>query len=95
MNAIHPAVIEAIESVIENSEHPIYEKIYSGRGMYGVNCYGITCNRPLEVISMITHEVWDTDDEEVMVCWIFMMRVAQIDNMGKQQILYFPGYEAV
>lgn len=99
MNVIHPAVIEAIGSVIENSEHsgyPLYEKNnYSGRGMYGANCYGLTCNTPLEVISMITYEVWDMDEEEAMVCWIDMMSDAQTDNMGLQQILYFPRYKSL
>ena len=96
MNVIHPAVIEAIGSVIEYSDYLIYEKNnYSGRGMYGANCYGLTCNNPLEVISKITYEVWDMDKEGAMVCWIDMMADAQTDSMGRQQILYFPGYESL
>lgn len=95
MRVIHPVIIEAIESFTNDNEHTIYENNYSGRGMYGANCYGISCNNPLKAISMITYEVWDMDEEEAMMCWIDMMSDAQTDSMGRQQILYFPGYESL
>jgi hypothetical protein len=48
---------------------------YSGRGMFGRTCYGITCNDPNECLEVAGSK---------------RIRGGKIDNMGKRYIVYWP-----
>lgn len=53
-----------------------FEESYSGRGMYGAECVGITCDDPDEILMKLgEHGFKDRPSE---------------DSMGRQFILYWP-----
>lgn len=72
---------------------------YSGRGMYGTECFGIEVDRESDLYRLfaalghisgensVDDEGWDED------CALDLARDAQSDSMGRQIIVYFPGYQ--
>jgi hypothetical protein len=65
---------QLMEIIAENCDGRVYEG-YSGRGMFGETCWGITCCNPIECIEAAC-------DEGV--------RGACQDNMGRDYIVYWP-----
>lgn len=59
--------IEALNSEIRDD--------YSGRGMYGRNCYGIECNDPISCVEQAATQG---------------ITGANYDQMGLQYIVYWP-----
>lgn len=64
-------IIKEVANVVSGD----FEDNYSGRGMYGAECVGITCDDP------------DYCIEEAASRGI---RNAKTDNMGRQYIVYWP-----
>lgn len=65
-----------------------FHRAYSGRGMYGERCIGITCHSALTTIGQLTmylarNGVSDDVINELLAC-------PCSDNMGMGSILYFP-----
>jgi hypothetical protein len=56
-----------------NDESEVYEG-YSGRGMYGKRCYGITTDRPMQLIEAAVENG---------------IKGASMDSMGLQTIVYW------
>jgi len=58
---------------------------YSGRGMYGAYCVAVVCENPFHVIGTLieTFEDMRTYNDELVIN-------ARIDNMGLQQVIYWP-----
>lgn len=69
-------------SVADLDEDALYEG-YSGRGMYGAECFGFTCT--LREFAIVCAALGSTADD-----WDFVGKV-QTDSMGLGQIFYFPG----
>jgi hypothetical protein len=92
-------VITAINVVAADVDLAEQPRSYSGRGMYGRNCLGITTNNPtkcgiqltLKVVSYLADFFEDTDIMEIIdiVEDTLTSRVCT-DSMGMSSILYFP-----
>lgn len=69
---------------------------YSGRGMFGDTCFGVTCNNIFEWIYCMIDDINNnfTDEELYNVLNEFgeMVREAKTDSMGLETILYFPNW---
>jgi len=78
------AVADAAEATITNA--------YAGRGMYGATCLGVIFEERsyvdafLAALGVVQERTGGFDAVE-------LARWAQVDNMGKGWILYFPGWE--
>lgn len=66
--------IQILRDIANQVGGSLYEG-YSGRGMYGKTCYGITCESYLEVIELAAEQG---------------IKGARWDNMGKRYIVYWP-----
>lgn len=67
--------IELIKELAEEEDgFRLYED-YSGRGMYGARCYGVSCDDPTECIELAAAKG---------------LRGAKWDNLGKGYIVYWP-----
>jgi len=63
---------------------------YSGRGMYGKECFAITVDSPYRAIQEIAYELGlnnGGDDDEAIPA----PRNVAVDNMGTQYVVYWPG----
>ena len=65
---------------------------YSGRGMYGKSCVGITCDNPSDVVLDIIQAQAENDPTEVSEL-IDMLRRSSQDSMGRSAIIYWPKIE--
>lgn len=63
---------------------------YSGRGMYGKVCIGVTCDDPLSVIQDITEIIMRDYKPAVAKTFLSKLRNHATDDMGLSQILYWP-----
>jgi hypothetical protein len=66
---------------------------YSGRGMYGKTCLGITAHRVNDAFAdlLTACDNVGTDDlPDVIAMLAEALRGAQTDSMGRDMILYFP-----
>jgi len=67
---------------------------YSGRGMYGKECFGVVTNKPGIVATTIFMALTDKFDEEVghqeKVDLLFELSKISQDSMGLHTIVYFP-----
>lgn len=75
----HEEMIDVIESVAGAVGGEVYEG-YSGRGMFGRQCYGIVCSYAMKAI----------EEAEAQG-----LRGARIDSMGLHSIVYWPSVEYV
>lgn len=70
-------------------------KDYSGRGMYGKKCVGVTCGSAMKLAAAVMEEcaglVGDEDFDMSEIADDF--RRASTDSMGRDMIVYFPGVE--
>lgn len=72
---------------------------YSGRGMYGKRCLGVTCNNTSNVVLDILPEllIGGIDDADVPSEFIEeaceLLRNARTDSMGRGAIIYWPEIE--
>jgi hypothetical protein len=61
---------------------------YSGRGMFGKNCVGVTLDEnPIDFIINLLSEEMEPEERDVLV---EILRKYRIDNMGMGSIIYFP-----
>jgi hypothetical protein len=88
-----------IETVVDQfaGDIEIYED-YSGRGMYGATCFGLTCSGDViypffvelgaEVARVVESGDLDVYDDLAGD----LARAARTDSMGRDTIVYFPGF---
>lgn len=78
--------MEQMESFCEDYGYA-YRDDYSGRGMYGNTCVGITCDNPvqaaMELMAYLADSIEPADALDIL-------GTPQVDSMGCSQILYFP-----
>lgn len=60
---------------------------YSGRGMYGRTCLGVTCDEPYGVIADLLRSC----DAEELSDLADVVERTRTDNMGLSLVLYWPG----
>ena len=82
-------------AILENTSYDV--RSYSGRGMYGKECLGITINRRNGVgdfVAEVLESINDLDDPEftqrVLGDFAEILRGMCVDSMGLGQIIYFP-----
>jgi|GEM_PF-621412 len=69
---------------------------YSGRGMFGKQCVGITCYYPTsQLLAIVSDIILELDqnktiDTDLIIEIIDILKCCSIDSMGTQQIIYFP-----
>lgn len=69
------AQLKAIDALIDEFDGQLYEN-YSGRGMYGANCYGMTFDADQDDVSVRARELG--------------LKGARFDSMGLGGIIYWP-----
>ena len=67
-----------------------YREDYSGRGMYGETCVGITCDNPLQELKELFAYIIDEGDDWSGYEVSNMLGEPKMDGMGMEKILYFP-----
>lgn len=82
----------SLQIACENAELSV--RSYSGRGMYGRTCLGVTLggdigNAVADIFLAMAHTASPSDMEEVADAF----RGMQTDSMGRGTIMYFPGIE--
>lgn len=81
-------IVEAFENCGETVQS------YSGRGMYGKRCLGVTCDNPMAtLLSMIDSFTSQAGDMGEVQDLIQELGRPQTDSMGLSSILYFPDVE--
>lgn len=90
-----------IESALGEAEYDEIRKSYSGRGMYGGSCFGVVVHSQRDVNILLFglgYECRDLEEsdsseyEQLAESLHRMARVAQVDSMGTDIIVYFPGF---
>jgi len=87
------ALQELLETVRRAGDVDIHVRSYSGRGMYGKECLGVTVRSGdlgelfASVLDVMHHEDSSCDTiDQICKAW---RRMSQ-DNMGRDMIYYFP-----
>jgi hypothetical protein len=83
-----------IQVAVENTEHPT--RSYSGRGMFGADCLGVTISCSLgsfiaDVMNSTLDRFSDYDDQPAAGEVAEAFRSMRTDSMGHDTIVYFPG----
>lgn len=84
----------------EDDDVPSVYEAYSGRGMYGKECFGIVTRDP-RVISLFLLEIADeyaarNPDEDDPFYEVRELTLSmEVDNMGLSMIYYFPGWTII
>ena len=87
MNLISRADIEEALYDAGLDDEALYEE-YSGRGMYGRECFGIVGTPGDAMAFLVALAKVDALDVDV----IYMAKSTRTDGMGLQTISYWPGY---
>ncbi len=64
---------------------------YSGRGMYGKDCLGITCRNPINTVCLIIAEYAQSlaKDQAAVADLAEALKDAHTDSMGRDAIVYW------
>lgn len=95
---LSPTLAQIIRDKVEGEDCSIYEQ-YSGRGMYGAQCFGITVNRHARatILSIFMDVIFDGVDGNYGDELLEEIRnhnwAMREDNMGLDQIYYFPNVQ--
>jgi hypothetical protein len=91
-NALCDAITQADVQVNEDVAE-IIRTDYSGRGMYGAECFGLVCDLPdvMATLVMLSHAS-TPDSDEVEWDVVELSRRMCSDGMGLSSIFYFPGW---
>jgi hypothetical protein len=87
MNLISRADIEEALYEANLDTEALYEG-YSGRGMYGKECFGIVGTPGDAMAFLVALAKVDALDVDV----IYMAKYTSMDNLGLKTISYWPGY---
>lgn len=79
------ACVENIGDVWDLDVHLV--PFYSGRFMYGESCFGLVVENEASVMTML---LAFSKLHHKLAQWLTAIR--RIDNMGRDYIVYFPGY---
>lgn len=83
-----------IETFCEDNGYG-YREDYSGRGMFGRTCIGITCDEPLRVVLELAAHLMEAMPELGSYDLMDALGTPRMDSMGCSSILYFPHLEVV
>ena len=91
---------EQYEKLIEALEEFGTPRSYSGRGMFGSQCLGITTDEPLRVLALVSYALGLVDGENEVAGsgpeyqeLVGKFANARMDSMGRSTILYWPTIE--
>ena len=86
---------QAIQSACDDLDFRVYEQ-YSGRAMYGKNCFGIVTGAPGAELKLVVQLLQNVDNDEekdiVMELLENMSECVSSDSMGRDAIYYYPLY---
>jgi hypothetical protein len=86
--------IDIKELIEELNDNEYNVRSYSGRGMYGSECLGITCGNPIETLVSIMEFLYESsrynDGEPQFLDYTSLFMSGRTDSMGLSSILYFP-----
>ena len=82
--------VDALDDDIRND--------YSGRAMYGAECFGVTTDQPqlvglAIVTALIEAANGDIDADYAVAEAARIVGAARTDSMGRSTIIYFPGWQ--
>lgn len=82
---------DAFSQILINAIHDAgYEpRSYSGRGMYGRSCVGVTVDRGTSAFNLAAEIIASSADPVEMADSLCKLNVSQ-DSMGLDSIIYFP-----
>ena len=63
---------------------------YSGRGMFGKECVGVSCDSASKFSADVAEYLLDNPDTEGAHEVLQLLRKGRTDTLGKGQIFYFP-----
>ena len=88
---------EVLEDVVYRSDMDLDQirSDYSGRGMYGRECLGLTCTLPDLLMFAINFELIHGDDEDADLLPSEWIPQVQEDSMGRGAIYYWPSVQVV
>jgi len=86
----------ALQLLLENTDYADRLRSYSGRGMYGKSCLGVTVSSMGDLIADLLGAAVDStqdepDGEMSVADAAEAVRGMRTDNMGHDTIAYFPG----
>lgn len=96
---IQEIIQEAIINIYNADEYDV--RRYSGRGMYGRECFGITCDNHQEALLIFVTECLDIIEQSIDATnqMSFVKEALDIllnycyDSMGRGEIIYWPNIE--
>lgn len=66
---------------------------YSGRGMFGKECVGISADNVGDTLADLLQAAKDAEDDESVDVVIDALRDMRTDNLGRGVVVYFPSFE--
>lgn len=84
-----------LKEIIQLFEAAGYEpRSYSGRGMFGQKCLGVSCDSEVRLIIDFVRELCATTDDQAEINDVLdMISDVKTDSLGRQTIIYWPDIE--
>ena len=85
----------ALQVILERTDHADRVRSYSGRGMFGKECLGVTTHSQSELVAdvmsaIIDHVMDEPDGDRDAGDAAEAFRNMRTDSMGRDTIVYFP-----
>ena len=87
---LNQELLDIFTSVVEEEN---IRTDYSGRGMFGSQCFGFVSENPLATFADILDSINESENNFDLIYDLSqMLRDAKTDSMGYSTITYFPSY---
>lgn len=90
MQNVNEELLDIITSIVGEEN---IRTDYSGRGMFGVKCFGFVSDNSLKTIGDILDAINDSENNFDLIYDLSnMLREAKTDTLAYEVITYFPNY---
>lgn len=89
---LYDELYEVEASVDDRYPEDVVRTNYSGRGMYGRECFGVVVsNSDLMLVGIAFERLFERHSSSVSA--VKLLKRTSMDSMGYDTIVYFPGFE--
>ena len=88
-------ILEILQAGIDNSEVDTAIRPYSGRFMYGANCYSVTVPRMNSIANILMNAIANVDEHTDVYGAIAILSAYSVDQLGTGYVVYWPDLHVI
>jgi hypothetical protein len=93
VTALPPALLDRLSNAVEDAGLE-WRDDYSGRCMFGETCVAVVAPSEGEAMGVVAEVLSDWDEDHGTSLLVPVLAATVEDSMGRDVVIYFPGFDA-